>query len=331
MKFKVNKFLSAQFKKFQQHQLGDKQRQLIENWFNEKETAPHKPQVLLNATSKAELEESLFTEILAGIEKQNTTHWYQHRYIKIAAALVVISMASLLIFTQGDIQHQNQVTYRIYETRNGEVKKIMLLDSSTIWMNAATVIKVPKGFNTSNIRKIRLEHGEAFFQVKPNARKPFQVKTGNYITTVLGTSFNIRSYAGENGYQVAVNTGKVKVEKMNENGPQLLSAGLIKDQILNFNEQMHAPVIKDGNVENLMAWTSGKSLQIENMDLFQIGKALERQYGIPVKVLLGNEKKLKYTIAFNEPEIGEAVRTLALKTGINYQLTNQSLIIKTGR
>ncbi|GGE45904.1 FecR family protein [Pedobacter psychrotolerans] len=331
MKFKVNKFLSAQFKKFQQQQLGDKQRHLIENWFNEKETAQHKPQVLLDATSKAELEERLFAGILAGIEKQHTTHWYQHRYIKIAAALVVISIASLLVYTQKHAQQQNQVTYRIYETRNGEVKKIMLPDSSTIWMNAATVIKVPKGFNTSNIREIRLEHGEAFFQVKPNARKPFQVKTRNYITTVLGTSFNIRSYAGENGYQVAVNTGKVRVEKMNENKPQLLSAGLIKDQILIFNEQTHALVIKDGNAANLMAWTSGKNLQLEDMDLIQIGKALERQYGIPVKVLLGNEKKLKYTIAFNEPEIGDAVQTLALKTGINYQLTNQSLIIKTGR
>ncbi|NTD99249.1 FecR family protein [Agrobacterium tumefaciens] len=331
MKFKVNTFLSAQFKKFQQHQLGDKQRQLIENWFNEKETAPHKPQVLLNAGSKAELEESLFTGILAGIEKQNTIRWYQHRYIKIAAALVVISMASLLIFTQKDTQQQNQITYRIYETRNGEVKKIMLPDSSTIWMNAATVIKVPKRFTSFNIREIWLEHGEAFFQVKPNARKPFQVKTRNYLTTVLGTSFNIRSYAGENTYQVAVNTGKVKVEKINENRSQLLSAGLIKGQILNFNEQNHAPVIKDGNVENLMAWTSGKNLQLENMDLIQIGKALERQYGLPVKVLLGKEKKLKYTIAFNELKIGDAVQTLALKTGINYQLTNQSLIIKTDR
>lgn len=331
MKFKVNKFLSAQFKKFEQHQLGDKQRQLIENWFNEKETAQHKPQVLLDATSKSKLEESLFAGILAGIEKQDTIQWYQHRYIKIAAALVVISIASLLIFTQKDSQQQNQVTYRIYETRNGEVKKIMLPDSSTIWMNAATVIKVPKGFNTSNIREILLEHGEAFFQVKPNTRKPFQVKTGNYITTVLGTSFNIRSYAGEDGYQVAVKTGKVRVEKINENKPQLLSTGLIKDQILNFNEHTHALVIKDGNAENLMAWTSGKNLQLENMDLIQIGKALERQYGIPVKVLMGKEKKLKYTIAFNEPEIGDAVQTLALKTGINYQLTNQSLIIKTVR
>jgi transmembrane sensor len=331
MKFKVNKFLSIQLSKFQQNRLGEKQTQLIDEWFNEKEAAENKPQVLLEDNSKTELQEALFTKILEGIAKENVKHWYQYNGLKVAVLLLVLSSVSFLLFMKKGTLEQNQVTYQIYETHNGEVKKITLPDGSSIWMNAATLIKVPQKFTSFKTREIKLEQGEAFFQVKRDTLKPFQIKTGKYLTTVLGTSFNIRSYPGESSYQVAVITGKVKVEKMMANRLQLLSGGLIKGQALNFDEQTNQSVIKKRDTENLMAWTSSKNLFLENMSLIQIGKALERQYGIPVEVHLGNEERLKYTIAFSEPEIKGAIKQLALKTGINYQLTNHSLIIKTNR
>lgn len=331
MKFKVHKFLSIQFRKFQQNRLGEKQTQLIDEWFDEKEAAENKPPILLKNNSKIELQELLFTRIQQGIAKENVKHWYQYGWLRIAALLFVVSGISFLLFIRKEDAQQNQVVYQIYETRNGEVKKITLPDGSSIWMNAATLIKVPQRFISFKTREIKLEHGEAFFQVKRDTLKPFQIKTGKYLTTVLGTSFNIRSYPGENGYQVGVVTGKVKVEKLMGNTPQLLSGGLIKGQSLDFDEQTNQSFIKKRNIENLIAWTSSKNLFLENVNLIQIGKALERHYGIPVEVRLGNTEKLKYTIAFSEPEIKGAVQQLALKTGINYQLTNHSLIIKTSR
>lgn len=331
MKLNVQKFLSDKLSKFQHQQLGEEQTRLINDWFDEKESAEDKPQVLLSEPSKSELKNQLFSEIIEVIGKENAKHWYQYGWLKVAALLFAISTISLILFVRKDSLNRNQVAYQIYQTHNGEVKKISLPDGSFVWMNAATLIKIPQRFTSLKIREINLEHGEAFFQVKRDTLKPFQIKTGKFLTTVLGTSFNIRSYLGEKSYQVAVSTGKVKVEKTEAGNARMLSSGLVKGEILEFNEQISQKVIKRGNTDNLMAWTTGKYLYLEDMDLLQIGKALERRYGFRVEVRTGRKEKNKYTIAFGQVGIAGAAQQLALETGINYQLTNQLLIINTGK
>lgn len=331
MKLKANRFLSSQLRKFQHQELGEEQTELINNWFDEKKVGESSPQMLMDGASRSELRDQLFKGVMSGIEKHNGRHWYRYSWVRIASVLLVASTLAILLFLQNNNSPQVTAADQIYETRNGEVKKIMLPDGSYIWMNAGTLIRVPKRFTTFRTREVNLEHGEAFFQVKRDTLRPFQIKTVKYLTTVLGTSFNIRCYPGDNSYQVAVVTGKVKVEKTEADGFDLLSPGLVKGEILDFNEQSNHPVIRKGNTQNLMAWTNGQSLYLEDMDLLQIGKALQRHYGIPVKVRLGKTVRQKYTIAFGEPEIKGAVQQLALKTGINYQLTDHSLIIKENR
>jgi transmembrane sensor len=331
MKFKVKRFLSSKLKKFQDKELGAAQTSIINNWFDEKEFGEIKPQVLLEDHSRSELRDQLFNGILEGVAKQHVRHWYQNNWLKAAAVLFLVSTLCMLLLRQKDDRSQGQLVYRIYETRKGEVKKIILPDGSSIWMNSATLISIPEHFTTFKIREVKMDYGEAFFQVKRNPLKPFQIKTGKYLTTVLGTSFNIRSYPGDSSYQVAVTTGRVKVEKKLKNGFSLLSPGLVKGEILDFKEQVNHEVIKKGNTEKLMSWTTGKYIELEDMDLLRIGKALERHYGVRVEVRIDKDEKKKYTITFAQSTIAEAVQHLARETGINYQLTHHSLIIKKNR
>lgn len=70
--------------------------------------------------------------------------------------------------------------------------KILLEDSTEIWLNAASVLRFPFSFAAGE-REVYLD-GEAFFKVAKDARRPFIVHTGKTDIRVLGTSFNINAY-----------------------------------------------------------------------------------------------------------------------------------------
>ena len=62
---------------------------------------------------------------------------------------------------------------------------------------------------TDTERRVRLERGEAFFQVTKDPRRPFVVEVGGVTVRAIGTAFNVRLGGGE--LDVLVAEGKVEV------------------------------------------------------------------------------------------------------------------------
>lgn len=82
-----------------------------------------------------------------------------------------------------------------------------LPDGSQIVVNTGSAIEVryyPRR------REVVLSSGEAFFQVMPDAQRPFTVDTGPSRVTVVGTAFNVR--AAPPAMQVKVQEGIVQVQ-----------------------------------------------------------------------------------------------------------------------
>lgn len=100
----------------------------------------------------------------------------------------------------------------------GGTYKIILPDSTTVWLNAGSVLTYPVRFAKTE-RKVKLE-GEAFFDVKTDVSRPFVVSTAGENIQVLGTSFNVSAYADKSPVTTLV-TGKVVLSRGNDR--QLLS------------------------------------------------------------------------------------------------------------
>ncbi len=64
-------------------------------------------------------------------------------------------------------------SYNTMSTPRGRQYKLTLPDGSEVWLNAASSIRYPIAFNGKE-RKVELQ-GEAYFEVKKNARQPFIV------------------------------------------------------------------------------------------------------------------------------------------------------------
>ncbi|MBN2659761.1 MAG: FecR domain-containing protein, partial [Tannerellaceae bacterium] len=90
--------------------------------------------------------------------------------------------------------------------------KVILPDSSEVWLNNGTTLTYYSAFEKS--REVKLT-GEAFFSVTKDPDKPFIVYTSDVCTKVYGTKFNINAYPENKDVKIALLEGSVSVFKNN--------------------------------------------------------------------------------------------------------------------
>lgn len=88
----------------------------------------------------------------------------------------------------------------------GSRTRLMLPDSSTVWLNSGARLAYAKDFGKKG-RDVYLE-GEGYFEVRRDERHPFTVSTEDLAVKVLGTVFNVRE---DGNTTVDLISGKVEV------------------------------------------------------------------------------------------------------------------------
>ena len=116
--------------------------------------------------------------------------WYS------AAAVLLLSL-SLIAFYRIKTASSNQefaAVKWLQKTTKPAVKSIIKLsDGSVVTLNSATTLKFPEIFE-GKTREVYLD-GEAYFDVHKDHLHPFIIHTNKMNVRVLGTSFNVKSYA----------------------------------------------------------------------------------------------------------------------------------------
>jgi transmembrane sensor len=110
-------------------------------------------------------------------------------------ALVFVFRVELTVLLQAD-----------YATKVGEQKTVHLEDGSVVTLNTDSALAVTM---RGDQRTIELLKGEAFFDVQPDARRPFVVHGDHSITRVLGTRFFVHEKGRSD--EVKVLSGRVEV------------------------------------------------------------------------------------------------------------------------
>ncbi|MES2457077.1 MAG: FecR domain-containing protein [Bacteroidota bacterium] len=322
------KLLIKKFRDYQKGRLSEAETEVINEWFDAKpEEGQIEPDHNLNT---ARLQQELFANIQLAIKPPAGNAWYRTIWFNAACLILVISVVSLFMTKSPADLKGEQTTWQIYSTSKAEVKQIVLADGTSVWMNAGTKIRLNSDFNTSKSRRLKLDYGEAFFKVKRDTLRPFSIATGRLVTTVLGTSFNIRSYPEMNAYKITVATGKVKVAHLENGKIEMLSSGLVRDQALTYDLNKKQTRISNQDASLVSNWKTNRSLYFDNLTLSQIGAELSRQYNIPVKVTGPEKREKTYTMHFQHHDLRVVLQQLVSKTGINYQLTNKKLILNPG-
>ncbi|NHA03542.1 FecR family protein [Mucilaginibacter sp. HC2] len=222
-------------------------------------------------------------------------------------------------------QHEDQplfekVVMNMLATPRGGQYEIVLPDGTKVWLNSASSLKYPTAF-AGNERRVELT-GEAYFEVSKDPNKPFYVKTTTQTVTVLGTHFNINSYADEATTKTTLLEGSVKVISNTSGASVKLKPG---EQAVNTINTID--VKENADIDEAVAWKNGKFL-FRNTDLHTIMRQLSRWYDVDVEYQ-GNvvQKHYRGRISRNVPvsEIFQILKT----SGINFTIDGRKIIVRS--
>lgn len=199
---------------------------------------------------------------------------------------------------------------------SGQHIEFTLEDGTKVWLNSKSTLTYNPLFS-DNERIVELE-GEAFFDVFSDTNKPFKVKIENYIVSVTGTEFNIKSYEY---FETSLLSGSVTIENV-ENG------NTINLNPLECVREMNNTFIVSAVDENDLLWRKG-ILSIHDKTIDEIIPILEQYYDMQFIIENKNfDKKKKYTGKFRiEDGVEQILQILQFQNSISYRIEGSSIIL----
>ncbi|MBD0824935.1 FecR family protein [Aestuariibaculum marinum] len=239
---------------------------------------------------------------------------------RFAVAASIVVFLGLGVLLNSIFFNPRAINYISVSSPIGERIEVLLPDSSLVFLNSGATLSYPESFQ-SNQRNVKLA-GEAFFKVKRNVKKPFQVQSGNFTTTVLGTSFSVVNKA-ENDFQVTVRTGKVRVENRVTKKQFILE----KNNQVVFNNLQEDLVKRHVNASKVTDWHKN-ILRFDAITAKEAFSKIEQWYN--VKVLCKSDTVLnrKIRAAYKNEPVDKVLKSLEFMIGIEYTIQNDSILIK---
>ncbi len=272
-----------------------------------------------------------------------------------AVAIIFMSFGSLLFYfiskNAGTIPGQIEVIAPI-----GSRSNIILSDSTSVWLNAGSKLSYPVNFGEFD-RTVNLE-GEAFFVVHQSTKHPFTVMTSQLEMIALGTSFNVKSYPGEDIIQTTLVSGSLKINRSNYRSKE---AGLIlepnqqityykKSGELLSEEKVHDAFEDPGpghvvkrerdtetglpkiilsrgiDPEIFTSWKENK-LIFDDEPFESIAVKLERRFGARLIIKDDEIRNKRFKGRFEEVTMEQALSALRYVSPFNYHIQNDTIFI----
>lgn len=222
-----------------------------------------------------------------------------------------------------------EIQYVTTTTPRGEQTTVTLPDGSQVRLNAESSVTYPKEFTSLDVRDIHLT-GEAFFEVVRDETKPFVIRSGDLVTTVLGTSFNIRAYPEDESIAVTVATGKVSIEVAGHPDQSETSELLVPGE-QGLYDKLSSNIAKTKvNLEKYVAWKDGTIL-LEGASLQEATDILGRWYD--AEFVIKNPGLMTCTIdgKFRNDKLENILENLRFLLRIDYRIEEGNKIIIDGK
>ncbi|MBE9599379.1 FecR family protein [Pedobacter sp. MC2016-24] len=206
-------------------------------------------------------------------------------------------------------------------TPNGGEWQIRLPDGSTVWLNAASSLVYPLNIGVAKTRKVKLR-GEAYFEVAKNAAHPFIVETEKQMLEVLGTHFNVNSYADEQITRTTLLEGSIRVaDAKNLSATEVLKPG--EQAVLSANGIKVSTVDTDESV----AWKNGY-FKFNNEKQESIMRKISRWYNIQVEYADQEAKNVVYYGTMSRFEkISQVLQKFEQTGEVSFDLKGNKLIV----
>jgi transmembrane sensor len=209
-----------------------------------------------------------------------------------AAAAVVLAITGILYFMQ-------RPQYELYTTKVGEQMTLNARDGSVINLNTGSQFALKL---SASARSAQLRGGEAYFSVRPDPQRPFDIDLDGASIRVVGTHFNVRRESDY--FSVAVVDGVVRVQLADAQ-----STTLTAGQRLTYRYGGGTPLIESSTAQRTPQWVSGR-LTFDNVVLpLALGEA-ERYLTQSIVIADDRLQTLRVSGVFRVDHLDELVKIL---------------------
>ncbi|SFC83618.1 FecR domain-containing protein [Spirosoma endophyticum] len=236
---------------------------------------------------------------------------------RLAAFLVLVAgmgwLTFRLQFMSKDHPDRNMVTLT---TNEQKISKI-LPDGTRILLNRHSTLRYPATFADER-REVALT-GEAFFDVTPDATRPFRIQARKNVVQVLGTSFSVRAY--DANVSVAVQTGKVRFS----GGKKAVL--LTKNQQATFEASVDTICRAMLLSQNAFAYKTGQ-LVFDKEPLRDVVQAINQVYNADVRLANTQLGNCRLTTRFNKTSLETVLAVTAETLGLHVRHEGKQVILE---
>lgn len=250
------------------------------------------------------------------------------QFYKYAAIVVIALLLGSVAYYSGLFNQDKAYYSEMISAKNQVLNEYVLPDGSVVTLNNNSKLLFPKKFKGST-REVTVI-GEAFFDIKRNAEKPFVINAGNAQVKVLGTSFNVSAYPDAETVEVIVETGKVQVVSMNENAEKARHEVFLTPGEKGTLHVTNSKLMKTVNSDpNFLAWKT-HDLIFNTVPLREVAACIEKAYHINVELVEPELNDLLYEGHFDQKPVDFVLNVIRLTfdlelsvEGKHYTLTSR--------
>lgn len=326
---KNNPKFSKLLERYRQGKLGGEEKQLMDEWFED--IAKDNIHPLWTADDKQDLKNKIFSEVLIKQMTKQAEAGAPARWAwRIAASVVLIVAISMLTWKSGTSPSRalSTVVQNISVTSvDGTVNKVLLADGSIVWLKNNSALTYPSKFDGAT-RHVTLQ-GEALFEVAKDPKHPFIIQCGDLTTTVLGTSFNIRSRG--NDVEVVVLTGKVSLaSSIKEVGQPVEAVQIVPNEKAIYNKlEKHLAKMESAKEETVAAVEGTEyDMHFEDTRMEEIVRRIEGKFSMQVSFENIKLANCVVTADFTDQSLVKTLDILSSVLAIEYNVTENKVTLK---
>ncbi len=237
-------------------------------------------------SSEKKVEQSKIDRFYLDLEKriqpQKSFSNFKISRIKYAAILILCiglaSVLNLLFNGQDDCKTDSELRYLTVVAENSQISKVILPDSSIVWLNSGTTLQYNNNYSVDNRDLILL--GQAYLDVKKDANNPLVVICEDLNVKVYGTTFDVCAYPGDDNFKVMLETGSVELSHPRN---ESISYKLRPGETAQFDVTTQDVKIRETGGTNIAEWKKGH-LDFKDAPMNEVIRALENKFDVEITV-----------------------------------------------
>lgn len=238
---------------------------------------------------------------------------FTYYLLRIAAVLLlpsIVSTGALSYLYIRQLKQSGAVSCVEVSSAPGIITRIVLPDSSKVWLNSGSTLRYPSRF-TEKERTVGLS-GEAYFEVRSDREHPFYVALNSGITVKAhGTRFNVNAYEEDQVMETVLETGRVDILAGSRTIP------LKPGEQASYDKHERRFTLASVNMNEKTAWKEGK-LVFRNASLEEVVKKLSRKYNLDIVLHRKSGKDYKFRATFTSENITQILDYLRMAAPISW-------------